>query len=338
VSFKSEAEATHTLTVAASTIGGPPGISFEKPGVVGVAAEAVGTHSSANVAIQGSILFQSQLATTAAAGDHATVTCTYSAVPSQIQTAKPGTAGEIGCAAGTSGNTNYPTEAAAMFSDPLHNYNLSPTSSAVDSVPANAIALPFGLTPSATDLAGNARVVDGSGDCVAVQDKGALELQGHSAACPIATKAPGTGPPLLHAIVKPIFAAITGLTISPSAFLAAPSGATISKPGKKKYGAKITWRDSQAATATFTVLRPSSGRKQGKSCKKPSKHNRHGKRCTLLTKLGSFAHADKLGANSVRFSGRIKGKKLPRGSYVLQAVARNAAGSGAVVSKSFKVK
>jgi uncharacterized membrane protein len=334
--FFESPEGAHTLTIAGSSLGGVPGIIFEKPGVVGVDANASGTHASqANVAIEGSIVLNSQVAT-AATGDKATVTCSYSAVPSQIQTPNLLThTGEIACAAGTTGNTNSSAEGASLFAEPFSNYSLKPTSSAIDSVPAGAIALPFGITPSATDLAGAPRVVDGNGDCIAVQDKGALELQGHSASCPLLVSP--ISPPK-GSVPGPLAGVLTGLTISPRAFLAAPKGATLSRAAKKKYGAKITYRDSQAATTTFTILRPSSGRKQGKSCKKPSKHNRHGKRCTILTKVGSFTHADVAGADSLHFSGRIGGRKLPRGTYTLRAVTHDAAGSGAAVSKSFTIK
>jgi hypothetical protein len=168
----------------------------------------------------------------------------------------------------------------------------------VDSVPAAALA---GLTPSATDLAGAPRVVDGNGDCVAVQDKGAFELQGHSAACPA---------PLIVAPPKPVAGVLTALTISPSAFSAAPSGAPIS--ARKKYGATISYRDSQIATTTFTVLRPTAGRKQGKSCKRPSRSNRRGKRCTLYVAAGSFTHADKAGKNSCTSAVACAARSSPR--------------------------
>jgi len=328
----------HTLTVAASTVGPNPGISFE-PGVVGIETTASGNKSSTvQATIAGSIVLESQIATTANAGNTSKITCAYSAIPSQIQSIDAIAGhGEIACASGVAGNTNASSEATPLFAEPLHNYTLSPTSSAIDSVPASAISLPFGLTPSATDVAGSPRVTDGNGDCVAVQDKGALELQGHSAPCPVAHSLPLIFFPHTS-VVKASLGTISGLMISPSAFVAAPKGATIAKASKKKYGAKISWRDSQAATTTFTVLRPISGRKQGKSCRKPSKHNKHGKRCKLLAKLGSFAHVDIAGSNSLHFSGRIAGKKLARSSYVLQALPRNAAGVGALISKSFEIK
>jgi hypothetical protein len=335
VDLESGAETTATLTLSASTVdAGAPGIVGDAAGVLGVEATAkTGAKSVADVSIQGSIVLERQAAS-ATGGAQASIGCSYSAAPSQTQAAGGG-AGAIACASGSSGNTEV-SPLSSLFVEPLSGYQLSPTSGALDSVPAGALSLPFGLAPSTTDLAGNPRVVDGNGDCVAVQDKGALELQGHSAPCPSAV-------PILAAALlgKPVVGVISALTISPSAFLAAPSGATTStvkrKP-RKKYGATIAYRDSQVASTTFTVLSKSSGRIQGRSCKKPSKANKHGKRCTLLTKLGGFTHTDKAGANSLHFSGRLKDKKLAAGAYELQAVAHDAAGNGPTVTKTFTIK
>ena len=264
-------------TIAASTIdAGKPGTA-DGPSVHDVELGVGGAGSVGAVTIEGSVLLEPQSAGAGPGGNSAAIACSNSDVPNQTQSAK-GTEGTIECATGTNGNTS--TEPAALFASPITNYQLNPSSSAVDSVPAGTIALPFGLTPSPTDLAGNPRVVDGNGDCIAVQDKGALELQGHSAPCP---PAPGGSPPP----AKPVAGAITALAISPSAFYAAPSGATITS-AKRKYGATISYRDSQTATTTFTVLRLTSGRRQGKSCRRPSKSNQHGKRCTLLSAVGSF--------------------------------------------------
>jgi hypothetical protein len=115
------------------------------------------------------------------------------------------------------------------------------------------------------------------------------------------------------------------------------SKAKPSKP-KKRYGTSISYRDSEAATTTFTVLQKITGRKQGKSCKKPSKSNKHRKPCTLYVTMGSFSHTDLAGVNTLHFSGRLKGKKLPSGSYRLRVVPRNAAGTGATVVASFTIK
>jgi hypothetical protein len=334
--FFESSEGTRTLTIASSTVGAPPGLSLEPSGVVGVDANASGKGpSTAQVAIEGSIFIQPQV-DTAAAGDKATVTCTYSAIPSQVQTPNNGThTGEIGCASGSNGNTNSSAEFASLFAEHLVNYKLSPSSTAIDSVPVGAITLPFGLTPSTTDLEGNPRFEGVA--CTLLQDKGALELPGHGTPCPGPVISPSSPPPA----PKPLKAVLSALTIAPSAFFPAPSGATISSAStakKKKYGAKISYRDSQIATATFTVLSPTSGRMQGRSCKKPSKKNKHGKHCTLYVPVGSFIHADKAAVNSFHLSGRIKGKRLGPGTYRLQAVAHDAAGNSVAVDKSFTIK
>jgi hypothetical protein len=336
VDLESGAERTQTLTLSASTVdAGAPGISADAAGVQGVEATAeTGAKSVADVSIQGSIVLEHQAAS-ATASAQASIGCTLSAVPSQSQVAGGGS-GAIACQSGTSGNIEV-NPLSGLFAEPLSNYQLLASSNAVGAVPAGTLKLPFGLTPSSTDLAGNARTGDGTDACVSSQDMGANELQGHLVSC-TASLAPATSTPITS---KPLAGVITALEISPSKFLPAPSGATIStanKKPKKKYGATISYRDSQVAMTTFTVLSKSTGRMQGKSCKKPSNKNKHGKRCALLTKVGSFVHADKAGANSLRFSGRIKGRKLAAGSYELQAVAHDAAGNSAAVEKTFTVE
>jgi len=314
----------HQLTVSASTIdAGKPGVA-DGAGVFGVSAVAGGA-SVAEAAITGSVVLERQLVE-AVPPAKSTVTCQYSDIPNQLE-------GGVACGAGSAGNAS--SAVSSLFSEPVTGYQLNPSSSAVGGVPAGAISLPFGITPSASDLAGNPRTGDGVDPCFSAQDKGALELQGHLVNCP------SSPPPVVQPLAKPVAGVISALTISPSAFLAAPKGATISSASsatKKKYGAKITYRDSQAATTTFTVLLPLAGRMQGKSCKKPGRSNKHGRDCTLYKPLGSFTHTDVAGANSLHFSGRLHAKKLAKGSYRLQAVAHDAAGNGAAVNKGFTIK
>lgn len=323
---------TRRLTVSASTIdAGETGVA-DPVGVHDLTFLATGTGAEALGTVTGSILLEPQISVVGGASDHAHLACAYSDVPSQTQAEKGGE-GSIECASGSTGNV-APT-VAELFAFPATAYMPGSTSPAVDSVPSAAISLPVGLTPSATDFAGNPRVVDGNGDCVALQDRGALELQGHSAPCPPAP-APPVPPVVVPASTKPPAPAITALTVSPASFAAAPSGATIS--AKKSYGAKIAYRDSQAATATLTVLREEEGRKQGKSCRKPGKANKHGKRCTILTRIGTFTHADTAGSNSFHFSGRIHAKKLAKGPYRLQATAANTNGRSITATTGFKVR
>jgi hypothetical protein len=358
VYFEDAANGPRALTLSASTVdAGAEGIAGDAPGTHGVEAVAKnGSGSLISASIQGSIVLEKQAAL-AEAGGQAGIGCAYSAAPSQAQPSGGGE-GAIACAAGVSGNTDV-NPLSSLFAEPLSalsGYNLSPTSSAVGSVPPGAISLPFGLNPSATDLAGNPRTGDGVDACFTAQDKGALELQGHLVSCPTtptgtttttasatatAASSPTTSPN--GDAPKPHAGVITALAVNPSSFAAAPSGATIStavpagKRSNTRYGATISYRDSQIATTTFTILREESGRTQSKSCKKPSKSNRHGKRCTLFAPVGTFSHADLAGPNSLHFSGRLNGRKLAKGRYRLSSVARNGAGAGSVAIAEFKI-
>jgi len=65
----------------------------------------------------------------------------------------------------------------------------------------------------------------------------------------------------------------------------------------------------------------------GRRCVAAPRHIKRGqKRCTFTKRFGSFTFTGAAGAVSVRFSGRVGGRKLPPQGYTLTAVARTAAG------------
>jgi hypothetical protein len=128
---------------------------------------------------------------------------------------------------------------------------------------------------------------------------------------------------------------IAGLKLSPSKFVAAPHGGAVTS---SKTGSTVSYTDTVAATTTFTVLRPTAGRLKGKSCVKVTKRNRSRKRCTRQVKAGHFSHSDGAGSNHFHFTGRLRGRKLAAGHYLLVAVARNSAGASSAVQKGFTVK
>ena len=101
--------------------------------------------------------------------------------------------------------------------------------------------------------------------------------------------------------------ALTRLGLSRSRFAAAGRGGSIAA----KVGTTVRYRLSEPATVTFRVRR--------KGARKPLK--------------GSFAHKGKAGANTLRFTGRLRRKKLKRGSYVLSATSKDAAGNAAKVKR-----
>ncbi len=119
----------------------------------------------------------------------------------------------------------------------------------------------------------------------------------------------------------------------------ATGGGSIAGNEKVKTGATVSYTDSQAAKTTFTVLQKQPGRRNSQGvCIKVSRKPR-GKPCTRTVTVGSFNHTDSAGADSFHFSARVNGRKLKPGSYVLRAVARNAAGlTSRPVVTSFRVK
>ncbi len=118
---------------------------------------------------------------------------------------------------------------------------------------------------------------------------------------------------------------IRSLRLAPSAFRAAPSGASISK--RPPLGAKVSLSLSEAAGLRFTVESKAPGRKVGGKCKRPTAANSGNKRCVrYVPRRGSFGLEGKAGKVSFVFRGRFGGKALPPGGYRLRAVATDGAG------------
>lgn len=108
---------------------------------------------------------------------------------------------------------------------------------------------------------------------------------------------------------------LDALTFARAAFRAAGRGASIAKA---KVGTKVTYTLSTAAPVTFTVERRKAGRSVKGKCRKPTAKNRKRKKCNLRLK-GSFKHQGRQGANSFRFTGRLRKGKLKPGRYYLVA-------------------
>lgn len=125
----------------------------------------------------------------------------------------------------------------------------------------------------------------------------------------------------------------TGLKFTPTAFRPLSRGGSIAAKKKKaKRGSTVRYNLSEGATVVFTVERKIKGRKKGSKCITKRKK---GKRCTRYKAVkGSFTQPGKAGANSFKFSGRINGKKLRRGSYRLTATSTDVAGNRGVAARS----
>jgi hypothetical protein len=129
---------------------------------------------------------------------------------------------------------------------------------------------------------------------------------------------------------------LTSAHLSAVVFRAANRGASLALAPRAPIGTTISYRDSTAATTTFTVLKVVSGHKRGRQCVAGSAGEGQG-RCTRRVRVGSFRHVDIAGNVRVRFSGRVHGHKLAPGRYLL-VLAPSANGiAGRTVTLPFRI-
>src|SRR3954447_1208705 len=127
---------------------------------------------------------------------------------------------------------------------------------------------------------------------------------------------------------------INSLTIT-SRFRAARRGPSVARATAAPVGATVRYALSEPGTAAFTVQRAATGRKVGRSCKKPSRSNRKRKRCTRYVAVpGGFAHHGAAGPNSFRFSGRVRNRRLRPATYRLVERVTDAAANVSATSRT----
>jgi hypothetical protein len=109
------------------------------------------------------------------------------------------------------------------------------------------------------------------------------------------------------------------LALSPDSLQPARRGGSV---GRGRVGARVSYTlQGRPAKVSFTVMRIRSGVRVGRRCLSRGR-GRRGSACRLRVRIpGSFAQAGAVGANSLRFTGRIGGRSLAAGSYVLVASA-----------------
>jgi hypothetical protein len=103
------------------------------------------------------------------------------------------------------------------------------------------------------------------------------------------------------------------------------------KPGTFSYSL------DQAASVAITIERVQAGRKVGSACRKQTRKNRKKRSCTLFAPVGKLSHAGAAGRNTVRFSGKLAGRKLAAGVYRATGVATTAAGKSSPATAKFVV-
>lgn len=135
---------------------------------------------------------------------------------------------------------------------------------------------------------------------------------------------------------------VSKVTITNSVFIPASSGPSATSARKLPIGTTIDFKLETAATVRFTVSRAGPGRKVKshgkKKCVKPSKRNQHKPHCTFYRKLkGSFTLKGVAGTNRIHFTGRLAGKKLRPGKYVLTITATTGRKTGRPKKVAFRI-
>jgi hypothetical protein len=161
------------------------------------------------------------------------------------------------------------------------------------------------------DFAGNARSLDGNGDCLAVPDIGALERPD---TCPAPPALLPDLPPELNDVT------MTNRVFAPVRLRAAAAGRRV------KRGTRFVYTVSEPAAVRIIIERRLPGRRVGKRCVKPTPRNRHSRRCSRYRKVTTLRAQVQAGRRSTRFSGRVRQRALARGRYRARLVAVDSAG------------
>jgi hypothetical protein len=97
--------------------------------------------------------------------------------------------------------------------------------------------------------------------------------------------------------------------------------------GTRRSRVRISYRDTAAATTTFTLEQGMPGVRHGTHCTAPPRHGRaHGRPCTRYVVVRGFGRRDVAGANTFTLSQTTANHVLKPGRYLL--VATPTAGSG----------
>jgi hypothetical protein len=128
--------------------------------------------------------------------------------------------------------------------------------------------------------------------------------------CPVASPGtPGSGgtAPGGGSSPPPAPAALSRLAVRPARF----------RVTGHKRGTTIGFRLTRESAVTLAFERVTAGHRKGKHC---VAHARKGRRCSIVKRVGrlTIAHAH-AGADAVRFIGRLHGKVLAPGRYLLVA-------------------
>ena len=132
--------------------------------------------------------------------------------------------------------------------------------------------------------------------------------------------------------------AISSVAVNPRRFAVDPRGVREVSAAAVAKGATIRYSLSEAARVIFTVDAKTTGRVVSGTCRRKTRRNRKRRKCTLLTRRGTFAKDSGQGDNIKRFSGKIGRTTLRPGRYQLTLDGTDAAGNrGASVVTTFTI-
>jgi hypothetical protein len=95
---------------------------------------------------------------------------------------------------------------------------------------------------------------------------------------------------------------------------------------------------SEPATVTITIERRARGRRVRGRCRRTTRRNSPALHCTRFVRRGPLSTNGTVGANSVPFSGRLRGRALTRGRYRARILATDGAGNQSLEQRvSFRI-
>ncbi len=152
-------------------------------------------------------------------------------------------------------------------------------------------------------------------------DAGAVEVQPGS---PVAVGSPTPGG---GAVVARTLGA---LKVGPAAFRVR---------GRAPLGTTVTFRVSAAGPVVLTVRKAAAGKRSGRRCVAPTRRLRNAKRCVRqVTVAGRVDRQAQAGLNAIRFAGKLRGRALPPGRYVMVLTLPAADGAPSVaVTRAFRI-
>jgi len=156
---------------------------------------------------------------------------------------------------------------------------------------------------------------------------------------------PGGGQPAAEpgdgtfVILEPVLPAFTAARLTNRTFAVDTRGAA--EPlvnARAKKGTAFAYALNKPARVVFVIERSEGGRLVGGSCRRQTRSNRRRRACTRFVKVGSYAQDGKLGANTRKWSGKIRTKALKPATYRASLTARDDAGfTSASRRLSFKI-